>query len=107
MSADAKRLDRDVGAAAGQALHLGDDVLLPVVQHDVGAHLAGELQARFVAVDSDDQRRAHELCADSGAQADGALCEHHHGVADANAARLGARDAGRCDVSEQDDLLVL
>ena len=34
----AERLDRHVGTAAGQLLHLGDDVDLGEVEHHIGAH---------------------------------------------------------------------
>ena len=102
----AERLDRHVGAAAGQRLDLGDDVLAAVVEHDVGAHPPRHRQPRVVAVDADDQRRAHQLGARGRAQADRTLGEHDDRVADPDAARLGAAEAGRRDVGKQDDLLV-
>ena len=59
-----------------------------------------------IAVDADDQRRAHQLRARGRAQADRALGEDDDRVADANLARLGAGEAGRRDVGQQHDLLV-
>ena len=53
----AQRLDGHVGAAAGQALHLGDDVDLGEVERRRRRPCAGHRQADRVAVDADDQRR--------------------------------------------------
>ncbi len=57
---------------------------------DVGAHAACHREADRVAVDADDERRAHQLGAGGGAQADRPLGEDHDRVADPHAARLGA-----------------
>ena len=100
-------LDRDVGAVpAGQAHDLLDDVDLGEVERDVGAHPAGHRQPDRVAVHADDLGRAHQLGAGRRAQADRALGEDDDRVADAHAAGLRAREPGRGDVGQQDDLLV-
>jgi hypothetical protein len=88
-----ERLDCNVGTAAGQALDFGQDVLLPIVEHDIGSHHPGEAEPRFISVDTDDERRTHELRANGRAQADRTLSEDHYGVADSDATRFGARDA--------------
>ena len=95
-----------VRAAAGEPLDLGDDVDLGEVEGDVGAHAPGHLEADRVTVDADDERGAHQLRAGGGAQADRALGEDDDRVADLDAARFGAAEAGRRDVGQQDDLLV-
>ena len=92
--------------AAGQPLDLGDDVDLGEVERHVGAHPLRHRESDRVAVDADDLGGAHQPGAGRGAQADRALGEHDDRVADPHAARLGAGEAGRGDVGEQDDLLV-
>ena len=44
-----------VRAAAGQALHFGDDIDLGEVEDDVGAHPPRHLETDRVAVDTDDR----------------------------------------------------
>jgi hypothetical protein len=102
----ARLLRRDVRAAAGQALHRSDHVVVSIVEHDVGPHLLGKAQPSLVSIHPDDEGGAHELDAGGRAKTDRSLCEHDDGVADANAPRLRSRDARRCDVSEQDDLFI-
>ena len=77
-----ERLDGHVRPAAGQSLDLGDHVDLGEVEHDVGAHALGHREADRVAVDADDERRAHQLRAGGRAQADRALREDDDRVAD-------------------------
>ena len=57
-------------------------------------------------VDGDDRRRAHQLRAGGGAEADRSLGEDRDAVADADAAALGAAEAGRHDVRAHQHLLV-
>ena len=76
------------------------------VEHDVGAHPLGHREPDRVAVDADDERRAHQLGAGRRAQPDRTLGEDDDRVADLDAARFGAAEAGRRDVGEEDDLLV-
>ena len=87
-------------------MDLLDDVDLGEVERDVRAHPPGHRQTDRIAVDADDLGRAHQLGPGRRAQADGTLGEDDDGVADAHAARLRAREAGRGDVGEQEDLLV-
>ena len=61
------------------------------VEHDVGAHPLRHREPHRVAVDADDLRGAHQLRAGGRAQTDRPLGEHDDGVADPDAARLGAR----------------
>ena len=87
-----ERLDRDIRAAAGEALDFSNDVLLPIIDHDVRTHLPGDSEPGLVAIHSDDQRSAHELRADAGAEADRPLRKNHDGVADADASSLGSAE---------------
>ena len=97
----------DVGAApSGQPLDLGDRILFAVVDDHVGAEPSRHRQPLGHRVHADDERRAAELRAQRGAQPDRALREHGHGVADPDAAALGAAQAGREDVGHEHDLLV-
>ena len=55
-----ERFDGHVRAAAGQSLHLGEDIDLREVEYDVRTHAPGHLETHRVAVDADDEGRAHE-----------------------------------------------
>ena len=83
---DARGLERVVGAAAaGQALHGLDRVLLGSVDGVRGAEATGELQTCRVDVDGD-HRRAREVCTGHhGAQADRASPVHDECVPDGGA----------------------
>src|SRR5205807_3070345 len=99
-----ERFDGNVDAGAtGEALDLFDDVDDAVIEDDVHSHLAGHNDSIVVAIDPDDHRRAHQLCAERGAETDRALGEDGHGVADSHAAGFGAADSGGGDVGEEDD----
>jgi hypothetical protein len=72
-----ERFDRDVDATAvGEALDLGHRVAVVHVECDVGAHPPRDCETFTGRIDPDDERRAPELRANRGTQADGTLCEH-------------------------------
>ena len=79
---------------------------IAVVDDDVGAEALRHLEPLGDRVDADDERRPPQPRAQRRAQADRALREHRHGVADLDAAAFGAAQAGREDVGHQHDLLV-
>ena len=101
-----QRLDRHVDAAPGEALDLGDDVLLLEVEDDVGAHPAGDLEALRIAVDADDERGAGQARAGRRAEPDGSLGEDGDRVADPDLSALRGGEAGRHDVRAEEDVLV-
>src|SRR5687768_3740563 len=66
----AEGLDRHVHAAARQSQHVLHDIAVAIIQYHVGAHTPGHCDPGVVAVDTDDERCAHELRAGGGAEAD-------------------------------------
>ena len=64
------------------------------------AGLGSFAEETVVAVYTDDQSCAHQLCASRGTESDWSLREHDDRVANADIARLCAAEAGRCDVGE-------
>ena len=102
-----ERLDRDVRTTAGrQPADLVEHVHAGVVEHDVGTHPAGHRLTCRVALDADDQARAHQTRAGRGAQSDRALGEDDDRIAESNAAGFGTGEARRRDIGQEDDLLV-
>ena len=85
---------------------LRDHVDIAVVEDHIDTHFLGHGDARVVAIDADDHRRAEQPCADGGAKADRALREDRHLVAEGDLARFGATDTGGGDVGQENDLLV-
>lgn len=103
----AQRLNGRIHTApAGDGHDLVNHVALVEVEREVGAQLFGNVQPVIVAVHRNDGGRAHQARPRRGAQANGALCKHHHGVADADACVLGTFEAGGHDVGAHQHLLV-
>ena len=67
--------DGDIGAAAGQLLHFRDDVALLRIEHDIRTHLFRHLHPHRIALDADDERRAHQFRARRRAKSDRSLRE--------------------------------
>lgn len=68
------------------------------VDDNIGADRTRHGQALGDAVDGDHRRDAHQLRAGARAQPDWALSEDRNGVAEADAAAFGTREAGGHDV---------
>ena len=113
----AGRLDAEVHAEAGDALDLGGHLALCRVDDVSRAELAGQLQARHVAVDADDRRAARDhaghdrrepdcTCSEDGQGAAGRSAEavEHPAGAGLDAAAEGGRDLQRDRVRERDDV---
>lgn len=102
-----QRLDGGVHAAsAGELADLVHHVHLAEVEGDVGTHLPGHLEALVDAVHGDDQPRATQPGAGGGTQADGALGEHRHAVADPDVGGLRPGEAGGHDVRAHQHLVI-
>ena len=80
---EAERLDRGIDTlAAGQVHDLLDRIALGEVHDLVGAELPGQRLAFGSGLDCDDAAGAHEVRAHRRAQADRALRENRHGLAE-------------------------
>ena len=84
----------------------GDGIAVLRVQRDIGAEAPRNRQPLGVRIDADDQRGALELGAERGAQADRALREDRHGVADSNVAALRTATARSRRCPAEHDLFV-
>ena len=87
-------------------LDFGDDVALLRIEHDVCAHSLRHFHSNWIAIHADDERSAHQFRARRRTQADRSLRENHNRIADANVRRFRAAESSRCDVREQNHLLV-
>src|SRR5690606_1423109 len=102
-----QRLDRGIDAtAAGQFEDFLDHVDFAEVQGDVGAQTTGDFQPAVNAIYRDDGAGAAQSGSCGGAQADRALGEHHHYVANLDVGRLGPGKAGGHDVRAHQHLFV-
>ncbi|MCY1529273.1 hypothetical protein D9M68_644070 [compost metagenome] len=102
-----QRLDRRIDAApAGKAQDLVHDIAVAEVQRDVGAQCPGNIQPVGVSVYGDDGRGSQEPGSGRGAQADRALGENRHDVADADIGVFRALEARGHDVRAHQHLFV-
>lgn len=71
-----------------------------------GAEAAGDFEAEGVLIDGENAGGAHEVGAEGGAKADGALAKDGDVIADFDATTFGGGEAGGGDGGEEDDLFV-
>ena len=83
-----------------------DDVALLRIEHNIGTHALRHFHPHRIAIDADDERRAHQFRTGGRAKTDRSLRKNDDRVADANVGRFRAAESGRGDVGEKHDLFV-